>query len=78
MPNKFRQRRKELNLKLVDVARQAGISKEYLSQIESGTRGKKMNYTLLLRIAKALETTPDQLIEVEDKEVPKRTGGRYL
>jgi transcriptional regulator with XRE-family HTH domain len=66
--SRFRERRKQLNLKLEVVARRVGVSKQYLSQIETGARGKKLNYSLLVRIARALETTPEELIPNEEVE----------
>jgi transcriptional regulator with XRE-family HTH domain len=68
MQTKFRERRKQLGLKLKAVAQMAGISEEYLSQIETGARGKKMNYPLLARIARALETTPEELMPIDSDQ----------
>jgi Predicted transcriptional regulator with C-terminal CBS domains len=73
MQTKFRERRKQLGLKLKVVAKMAGISEEYLSQIETGARGKKMNYPLLVRIAKALETTPEALMSIEPEQTESVT-----
>ncbi|WP_438770102.1 helix-turn-helix domain-containing protein [Brevibacillus sp. JB24b] len=61
--NRFKSRRLELGLSLEEVAKRAEISKAYLSQIENGVRGKRLNYPMLLRLANALETTPDELMK---------------
>lgn len=77
MKNKIRERREQQGLKLESLAKQVKISKSYLSQIETGARGRKMNYPLLMRIAKALETTPDYLMNGDaNGEETERVGSR--
>ncbi|WP_245324070.1 helix-turn-helix domain-containing protein [Bradyrhizobium stylosanthis] len=48
-----------------DLALEAGLDRTYISQVERGTR----NWTIvvLARLARALQTTPDQLLVPEKK-----------
>ncbi|MGF9909519.1 helix-turn-helix domain-containing protein [Brevibacillus porteri] len=63
MSSKIRQRRESLGLRQDFVAGRAGISKQYLCQIESGRRGRRITYTLIRKLANILQTTPDELME---------------
>lgn len=65
MENKIRERRIQQGFTAEGLAKKVKISRPYLSQIEAGTRGKKISFSLLARIAKALETTPDFLMNGE-------------
>ena len=55
-----------------DVARQAGISEGFLSQILSGTR--RPRWKKAKRLAKATETTPDLWLEGAPAEIREATG----
>ncbi|WP_412679794.1 helix-turn-helix domain-containing protein [Brevibacillus choshinensis] len=62
MENKIRERRIQQGFTVEGLAKKVKISRSYMSQIETGARGRKMNYPLLARIARALDTTPDYLM----------------
>ncbi|MET9495967.1 helix-turn-helix domain-containing protein [Streptomyces sp. NPDC006552] len=63
----IRRRRRALELTLADVARRAGVSVPFLSQVENGRSRPSMNS--LQRIADALETTAVELLAAA--EVPR-------
>ncbi len=63
-------RREELNISLVDFAKEAGISSGYLSQLENG-RKTNPNLDVLVRIIQALDIEIDALLGLEQEpEVP--------
>lgn len=61
-----RNARKGLGLSQEDLALEAGVDRTYISQVERGTRN--CTIVILARLARALRTTPDQLL------VPQRKG----
>lgn len=61
------ERRKELGLYQKDLAQRAGISRNYLSQIERG-EAHNVSTRVLSQLAVALSTTPKELIELSDSE----------
>ncbi|MFT4043571.1 MAG: XRE family transcriptional regulator [Gordonia sp. (in: high G+C Gram-positive bacteria)] len=78
--SEIRRRRKELDLTLAVVARRAGISHSFLSQLERGYARPSM--LTLERIAKALGTTQVQLMlagdSPEDAAAPDDIAGVQL
>lgn len=52
--------RNALGLSQEDLAHEAEVDRTYVSQVEGGKRN--ITVTVLARIAKALETTPDKLL----------------
>lgn len=58
-------RRKTLNLSQQDVANAIGISRQYYNAIENGTRQKRMDITLVVKIATTLNMTPESVINAE-------------
>jgi transcriptional regulator with XRE-family HTH domain len=64
---RLRELRREQNLTLSDLADGAGISLTYLSQIERGSRNPTL--AIVVRLAQALNTTPDQLVAGLDRVV---------
>jgi len=68
--DRLRQRRKERGLIAAELARQAEISKGYLSEIESGQVSRPSG-TVLFRVATALGTSIADLL---DKEIQPESG----
>ena len=65
---RIRLRRQEKKITMTELARQAEITKGYLSQLESGSdAGSKTSAAVLFRISQALDTTIADLL---GKEVP--------
>lgn len=63
-------KREEMNISLVDFAKQAGISPGYLSQLENG-RKTNPNLELILRIAGELDLDLNELLGIEqENEAP--------
>jgi XRE family transcriptional regulator, regulator of sulfur utilization len=62
------QRRKELRMSQEYVAGSAGISRSYLSDIERGLRN--ISVDTLIRIARAIDTSASQLLNVVEKTLP--------
>jgi DNA-binding XRE family transcriptional regulator len=62
-PNRIRQRREELGLTQAELAKKLGISTTYLSKIEN--ERKPINVVLAIRIAKALESTVEEIFLTE-------------
>ncbi len=56
-------RRNELALTQADVAKKAGVTQEYWSQLESGKRVPRLD--LLTKLADALRTSPETLLSRE-------------
>jgi len=74
----IRQRRKTLDMRLIDIARTAGVSQAFLSQIENGAAASLFTHH---RIAVALETTLHSLLEVAETppiSVVRRDEGERL
>ncbi|QPF88619.1 helix-turn-helix domain-containing protein [Bradyrhizobium commune] len=61
-----RKARKGLGLSQEDLALEAGVDRTYVSQVERGTRN--CTIVIVARLARALKTSPDQLL------VPQRKG----
>lgn len=49
----------------LQVAREIGMSEGYYSYIESGNRQKKMDLSMMMKLARALNVSTDQIIENE-------------
>lgn len=69
---RIRQRRDEKGITAIELARQAEISKGYLSELESG-RAARPSGTILFRIASALGTTVADLLGEEIRPVNTAT-----
>ncbi|MGG4447598.1 helix-turn-helix domain-containing protein [Brevibacillus porteri] len=77
MQNRIREVRELKEIKLEALAKKVQISKAYMSQIETGVRGKRISYPLLTRIAVALETTAEYLMNGEaNDQGAERVGSR--
>ncbi|ULK95985.1 helix-turn-helix transcriptional regulator [Bradyrhizobium sp. I71] len=61
-----RRARQRLGLSQETLALEAGLDRTYVSQVERGTRN--CTIVVLARLARALKTTPDQLL------VPQKKG----
>lgn len=48
------------------VAREAGVSYQHYSKIETGERGNKVSFLVVGRIAKVLEVPLDKMFELEE------------
>lgn len=59
--NRVRELRERLGWKQELLARKVGISISYLSMIENGNRGKRIQYELALKIANALGVTAGEV-----------------
>src|SRR5277367_145541 len=59
------------NLSLADLASTSGVSKPYISDLENGLGGRP-NVQYLYKIALALETTIDALIDLSLKPAQRR------
>ncbi len=62
---RIRQRRKEKQITAAGLARQAGISKSYLSAIEKGAPTPRPSAEMLYHLATVLGTTVEDLLEKE-------------
>lgn len=63
-------RREELNISLVDFARETGISPGYLSQLENSKKDNP-NLDIVLKITQALDIDMDTLLGLEqESEIP--------
>lgn len=59
--------RTEKGLTMQDVADRFGISKQYYEMIESGERQKRMDVTLLTKIAGLFEVSIESIVAEEQK-----------
>ncbi len=59
MPNRVKQRREELGLTQADLAKKLKMSIAYINKIEN--ERKPINVVLAIRIAKALDTTVEDI-----------------
>lgn len=59
MPNRVKQRREELGLTQADLAKKLKMSVAYINKIEN--ERKPINVVLAIRIAKALDTTVENI-----------------
>lgn len=60
-----RRTRKASGLSQEALAHEAGVDRTYVSQVERGKRN--VTVTVLARLARALNTTPDQLLIVSSE-----------
>jgi transcriptional regulator with XRE-family HTH domain len=67
LADQIRTRRLARQLSLAELARQAGISKAYLYQLEKSTEGHNPSAEILYRLAFALGTSVGELME---KDIP--------
>lgn len=67
-------RRNELNLSQQDVANSIGISRQYFNSIETGTRQKKMDITLVAKLATALNLTVENIIHAEENWLKEQSA----
>jgi transcriptional regulator with XRE-family HTH domain len=68
----IRERRKAAGLNQRELARRTGLTPEYLNSIERGPR--RPGVLTLVRIARALGVTIDDLIVVDDEEMGEGTS----
>ncbi len=75
---RIRRRREEKGIRAAELARQAKISKGYLSQLENaGDENGKPSADILFRIAQALDTTIADLLGKEVR-IPQRAAPKEL
>lgn len=70
MNKKFKNRRRELGLTMLDVAKKVGVSEATISRWESGYIANMRRDKIAL-LAKALEVTPSFIMDDECDEIPK-------
>ncbi len=79
LPDQLRKRRIAQGLTLSELARRAKISQAYLGQIERGVNGAHPSADVLYKIAFALGTSVDELLEKQkensDEEFPEIPEG---
>lgn len=63
--NRLHLSRRDLHIKLIDLAAQVGVSQSYLSKIETG-RAKNVSLDLIEALAKALGVRPEYLLGWSD------------
>lgn len=63
--NRLHLSRRDLHIKLIDLAAQVGVSQSYLSKIETG-RAKNVSFDLVEALAKALGVRPEYLLGWSD------------
>lgn len=68
----IRERRVAMGLTLTELAKRAGVSKSYLSEIEQGK--KPINSTRLQQVARALRTAPSDLLARPPGSAPASSG----
>jgi transcriptional regulator with XRE-family HTH domain len=59
-----------LDLSQEELAHEADVNRTYVSQVER--RKRNVTIVVLARLARALKTTPDQLLVAAQEPVPKR------
>lgn len=59
--NRLHLSRRDLHIKLVDLAAQVGVSQSYLSKIETG-RAKNVSFDLVEALARSLGVRPEYLL----------------
>lgn len=62
--DKLKQRRSEKGLTLSELAEKTRISKGYISRLENG-HSLLPSYSIVIRLAEALGTSPDDLLSIE-------------
>jgi len=71
--DRLRERRKEIELTLGQVAEYEGVSKTYLSSLERGVNEPNV-WHLVARLAKRYDTTTDYLLGLTDDPSPRSEG----
>lgn len=66
--------RTDRGLTMQDVAERFGISKQYYEMIESGERQKRMDVTLLTKIAGLFEVSIESIVAEEQKLLDAEEG----
>lgn len=73
MPRSLKQICKERGLTLTELGRRIGKSKQYMSELAKGNI--RLTYDMAVKIAVALNTTPDDLFLPEQFNLIKRPTG---
>jgi transcriptional regulator with XRE-family HTH domain len=68
----IRERREAAGLNQRELARRTGLTPEYLNAVERG--GRRPGVVTLVRIARALDVTIDDLIVVDDAETGEHSS----
>ena len=74
--NRIKERREELNMTAADLARIVGVDKATIGRWEKNEIDK-IPYIAFLRILIALETTPEQILLGEEKELAEKAAKLY-
>ena len=53
--NKIKSKRKERGLSQRELSRLSGVSEPFISQLEGGSRGKRLGYQVAIKLAKGLK-----------------------
>ncbi|MBQ0101082.1 MAG: helix-turn-helix transcriptional regulator [Lachnospiraceae bacterium] len=68
-------KRKQKNLTQAELAERVNITESYLCLIEQGERQKKLDITLAVKLADALNMEIAEVIDAENSEVPFSVAG---
>lgn len=71
--HRIRQSREQRGITLAVLAQRAGISKSFLSEVESGTRS--IEVTKVIAIARILKIRMDWLFEMSERTVCQQCNG---
>lgn len=74
MPEIMKKRRDELDLTLLDIAKEIGVSEATVQRYESG-RIKNLRQDKIVKLASVLQLTPAQLLGWEDAQTQGAEGG---
>lgn len=76
---KIRERREELGMTKVELARRIDVHKSTITRLESGSIDK-IPYMTFIKLLIALQTSPDRLLSDEEKELVAKAdelSGKY-
>lgn len=73
MPRSLKQVCKEHGITLTELGRRIGKSKQYMSELARGNI--RLTYDMAVKIAEALNTTPDDLFLPEQSNLIRRPTG---
>ena len=74
----LKNRRKDLHLKIYDVAMELYITESYLAQVENGKKGKKLPVSLLINLAFILKYDLDEIVKLEKAYIKSNYRGMLV
>lgn len=74
----LKNRRKDLDLQIYDVATDLFVTESYYAQVENGKKGKKLPVSLLINLAFILKYDLDEIVKLEKAYIETHYKGMLV